>query len=82
MSLSCSALTVVSYAEFQRIIICSVEELARKHGKTMAQIALAWVMAKDGKPVLSRPQLALGHLLNLFDQRSLLPSSAPHRLRN
>jgi aryl-alcohol dehydrogenase-like predicted oxidoreductase len=30
------------------LISCSVEEIAKKHGATMSQIALAWVMAKDG----------------------------------
>lgn len=25
-----------------------VEEVAKKHGATMAQVALAWTMAKDG----------------------------------
>lgn len=29
-------------------IKCRIEEVAKKHGATMAQVALAWTMAKDG----------------------------------
>jgi len=31
------------------MVVKSVEELAQKKGVSMAQISLAWVMAKDGE---------------------------------
>lgn len=30
-------------------IVLRVEEIAKKHEASMAQVALAWVMAKDGQ---------------------------------
>ena len=36
----------------------SVEELSKKKGASMAQIAIAWSMAKDGEPPFS-PRLLL-----------------------
>jgi hypothetical protein len=33
-------------------ILRSVEKVAQKHGATMAQVSLAWLMAKDGGPEL------------------------------
>lgn len=32
------------------VIVGRIEELAKKHGASMAQIGLAWVMAKPGTP--------------------------------
>ncbi|KAJ7633436.1 NADP-dependent oxidoreductase domain-containing protein, partial [Mycena polygramma] len=29
-------------------VVARVEEIAKKHNKTMAQVSLAWLMAKDG----------------------------------
>lgn len=38
------------------LFICSVEELSKKKGVSMAQIATAWVLAKDGMSFISIPQ--------------------------
>ena len=37
---------------FMFIVPFRVEEIAKKKGVSMAQIATAWVMAKDGKKLL------------------------------
>lgn len=42
----------------------SVEELAKKKGVTMAQISLAWIMAKPG---VSAPIIGTTNLSNLED---------------
>lgn len=66
-------------------LLSSVEELARKHGKTMAQIALAWIMAKDGEQASASLFVALGSIesiLNCFCQRSRLQSWVRHHLRS
>ena len=35
------------------LIVSRVEEIAKKKGVTMAQIATAWIMAKDGEIYIS-----------------------------
>lgn len=34
------------------VIVTRVEELAKKHGKSMAQVALAWVSGKVTSPII------------------------------
>lgn len=40
----------------------SIEELAKKHNASMAQVSLAWVMAKDGTSCLMLQTISLAHL--------------------
>lgn len=41
-----------SLSDADKIIINRVEELAKKHGKTMTQVALAWVATKVTSPIV------------------------------
>ncbi|KAJ7487027.1 Aldo/keto reductase [Mycena latifolia] len=53
-----------------KAIVTRVEEVARKHGATMSQIALAWVMAKEGvtAPIVGTTSLEkLDDLLDAID---------------
>jgi aryl-alcohol dehydrogenase-like predicted oxidoreductase len=40
------------FSEADKTIISRVEEIGKKHGRSMAQIALAWVQAKVASPIV------------------------------
>ena len=51
-------------------VVCRIDELAKKKGASMAQIALAWVLAKPGvtAPIVGTTSLAnLEDLLGALD---------------
>ncbi|KAH7923715.1 aryl-alcohol dehydrogenase [Leucogyrophana mollusca] len=59
-------LTINSYVQHEsdKVIVTRLEEVAKKRGATMAQIALAWSMAKDG---VTAPIVGTTSLDNLKD---------------
>jgi aryl-alcohol dehydrogenase-like predicted oxidoreductase len=42
----------VKYSDADKAIVGRVEEVAKKHGKTMAQVALAWAQTKCSSPIV------------------------------
>jgi aryl-alcohol dehydrogenase-like predicted oxidoreductase len=62
-------------------MICRVEEIAKKNGVTMAQVATAWSLAKVAAPIVGTTNLK--NLEELAGMSSCFPDRVhwPHSLR-
>ena len=60
----CTALTADKVNAHTGRPSCRVEEIAKKRGITMAQVAVAWVLSKDG---VTAPIVGTTNLDNLKD---------------
>jgi aryl-alcohol dehydrogenase-like predicted oxidoreductase len=58
------AIIYTGLGESSEKIVQAVEKVAKAHGATMAQVSLAWLLAKDG---VSAPIVGTTKLKNLYD---------------